>query len=373
MQVSATKTAWCGKALGLAMVALLLAACGQGGSPGAPAVPAAPPPPVPAAQTVSLFLGGEKSAFVEDAEVRRILADKYGLRLDAIKAGSIEMSTTLDLTGKDAIWPSTDLAADLFRLRGGKAVQTEIVFNSPMVIYTGWNIANALIREGYVEKRDDGYYIVRFRDLLDLTITKKKWKDLGLDFYGHVTIRSTDPSRSNSGNMYAGLVANMLNNGEVVDERQVDTVLPGVKSVFAQLGMMEYSSGDIFQKFIATGVNNSMVVGYENQLVEYLLAHPRQRETILSSVCVLYPQPTVWSSHPVIALNAKGKALIAALRDEEIQSVAWRLHGFRSGLAGVSQDPAVLNIPYVPAEIRQVMPLPTARAMDRILQALAAP
>ena len=41
------------------------------------------------------------------------------------------------------------------------------------------------------------------------------------------------------------------------------------------------------------------------------------------------------------------------------------------GLAGVAQDPAALNIPFIPSEIKQVMPLPTAKAMDRIIKALA--
>jgi hypothetical protein len=173
--------------------------------------------------------------------------------------------------------------------------------------------------------------------------------------------------------MFAGMVANMLNQGEVVDEARLEALMPEIRSFFARLGLMEHSSGDIFQKFIATGINNSMVVGYENQLVEYLLAHPSNREAILSSVCVMYPRPTVWSSHPLVALTERGKALLAAMRDEGIQDIAWRQHGFRSGMAGVSQDPAVLDIPFIPAEIAQVMPLPGARAMSRLIQSLSPP
>jgi hypothetical protein len=311
--------------------------------------------------------------FLENPETRRLLAERHGLSLHAVKAGSIEMVRDLDLAGKDALWPSNDIAVEFFRMRGAKARATDIAFNSPIVIYTGWNIANALIREGLVEKRDDGYYIVRFADLLAMCQERRKWKDLGLNFFGTVSVRSTDPSRSNSGNMFAGLVANMMNGADVVDERRVEALLPRLQAFFSPMGLMEHSSEDIFLKFIATGVNNSMIVGYENQLVEFLLAHPENREAILSSVCVLYPLPTVWSSHPIIALTENGQRLIDAMRDGEIQDLAWRRHGFRSGLAGVSQNPAVLNIPFVPETIESVIPLPSARAMDRIVQALSAP
>jgi hypothetical protein len=221
-----------------------------------------------------------------------------------------------------------------------------------------------------VEKRNEGFYIVRFRELLDLIVAQTAWKDIGLNFYGKVTVRCTDPTRSNSGNMFAGLVANMLNDGEVVDEQTIDAILPQLKQFFARLGMMEHSSGDIFNKFIATGINNSMVVGYENQVVEFILANPKSQSLIQDSVCVLYPEPTVWSSHPIISLNAQGNQLIQAMTDEEIQRIAWSDHGFRSGLVGVTVDPRAVNLNFMPETINSVMPLPTPRAMQEIVDAL---
>jgi hypothetical protein len=322
---------------------------------------------------VQIYVGGEKLLFLEDPNLQRLLAERYHLRVNPVKAGSVEMVRDLDPSGKDALWPSTDIAVDFFRMRGMKSLKTDIVFNSPIVIYTGWPIANALIREGLVQRRDGGDYVVDLARLLDLIAQRRAWKDLGLPFFGAVTIRCTDPTRSNSGNMFAGLVANLFNDSEVVDEQHVDAILPKLQAFFARLGMMERSSEDIFRKFIATGVNNSMVVGYENQLVEFLLANPNERETILRSVCVLYPQPTVWSSHPIIALTPNGSRLIDAMRDKDIQRLAWVRHGFRSGLPGVSQDPALLNIPFIPTTIDSVIPLPGARAMDRIVSALETP
>ena len=114
-----------------------------------------------------------------------------------------------------------------------------------------------------------------------------------------------------------------------------------------------------------------MVVGYENQIVEFVIAHPQHRDHITNSVAVLYPTPTVWSSHPVIALTDNGKRAIEALKDQRLQELAWRHHGFRSGLIGIIQDPSVLGVPHIPRSIDSVMPLPTAHAMDRIVTTLA--
>ena len=83
-------------------------------------------------------------------------------------------------------------------------------------------------------------------------------------------------------------------------------------------------------------------------------------------VRILYPQPTVWSSHPLIILQEKANILIEALQDEEIQKIAWEQHGFRSGLAGVQNDPKVLNIAGIPESITYVVPMPSLVAMDTI-------
>jgi hypothetical protein len=323
-----------------------------------------------ASQTIAGYVGGEKIHFLQNEKVTRILAERHGIAVDSTKAGSVEMVSGLDSTGKDFLWPSNDIAVEFYRLNGGQIKQQQIVFNSPIVIYTGWNIANALIQKGIVEKRNEGFYIVRFRELLDVIIEQTTWKDLGLNFYGKASVRCTDPTRSNSGNMFAGLVANMLNDGEVVDEQSIENVLPQLRAFFARLGMMEHSSGDIFRKFISTGINNSMVVGYENQVVEFILANPQSRTLIQDSVCVLYPEPTVWSSHPVISLNENGNLLIDAMMDEEIQRIAWSDHGFRSGLVGVTIDPRAVNLNFMPETIDSVMPLPTPQAMQQIVDEL---
>jgi hypothetical protein len=316
------------------------------------------------------YVGGEKMQLLQNEKIRRILADKYHIAINPTKAGSIDMVSDMDLSGKDFVWPSNDFTVELFRVKGHKARKDQIVFNSPIVIYTGWNIADALIKQGIVEKRPEGYFIVKFQDLLNMIAGQKTWKDLGLNFYGKISVRCTDPTRSNSGNMFAGLVANTFNNGDVVDESSVEKILPQTTKVFARLGMMERSSDDIFRKFIATGTNNSMVVGYENQIVEFIVANPDKRDLIQNQVCVLYPEPTVWSSHPVISLDDKGDRVIEAMLDPEIQKLAWSEHGFRSGLEGSSADKTAVRLDCIAEKITSVTPLPGARTFMRILEAL---
>ena len=44
---------------------------------------------------VSIYYGGEKSALLQNPKIQDIIEDRYKITLDATKAGSIEMVTTL--------------------------------------------------------------------------------------------------------------------------------------------------------------------------------------------------------------------------------------------------------------------------------------
>ena len=62
---------------------------------------------------------------------------------------------------------------------------------------------------------------------------------------------------------------------------------------------------------------------------------------------------------------------MSALQDPEIQPLASEKHGFRSGMLGVQNDPKLLKVAGIPPSIENVMPMPTARVMDRIITSLA--
>ena len=321
--------------------------------------------------TVSGYLGGEKEGLMQDEEVKKILKDKYGITVEYTKAGSIEMIEQ-DSSDKDYLFPSSQTALELFnQTKSDKLYKSEIVFNSPIVIYTWKPIAEALINNGIVEEKDNSYYIADTSALIKLVTDKKKWSDIGVnDLYGYVTIQSTDPNKSNSGNMFAGLVANIMNNEIVVDSNSVDTILPNLKDFFGKIGYMEHSSGDLFEQYLKTGMGaKPMIAGYENQMIEFAIENPNDWNMVKEQVAVLYPEPTVWSSHPLIALNEKGAKLIEAMQDEEIQKIAWEKHGFRTGVNGTINT-EIEGFYGIPKNINAVIQMPNPDTMQKIMDGI---
>ena len=71
---------------------------------------------------LSIFYGGEKRALLGNPRIQEIIKGRYKITLDAVKAGSVEMATTLDTTGKACIWPSNMVAVELAR-QSGKPVK----------------------------------------------------------------------------------------------------------------------------------------------------------------------------------------------------------------------------------------------------------
>jgi ABC-type Fe3+ transport system substrate-binding protein len=319
------------------------------------------------------YVGGEKMAFLQNQDIQNILKKKYGIEIDYTKAGSIEMVRESHGQEIDFLWPSSQVALELYKMNNQTLVKSEVIFNSPILLYSWDVVTDALIQQGIVEKIDETYYIIKFQALIDLVVEGKTWKDIGLDaLYGKIAIISTDPTKSNSGNMFAGLLANILNqSGDIVDQDSLPSVLPTVQAVFARLGFMEHSSSDLFQAYLTKGVGDKpIIVGYENQIVEFSLEHEKLWPKVKDTVRILYPRPTVWSSHPLIILQERAQGLIAALQDEKIQQLAWENHGFRTGLIGVQNDPKVLDIAGIPDTITQVIPMPSPVVMDTIINTL---
>jgi hypothetical protein len=158
--------------------------------------------------------------------------------------------------------------------------------------------------------------------------------------------------------MFSGLMAGILL-GDVATEASVEKVLPELKSIFEKLGYMVHSTGILFDQYLRTGVGSyPLIVGYENQIVEFSIEHKDLWPKVKDKLRILYPVPTVWSDHPLIARNARAQKLIEALKDRDLLRLAWEKHGFRTGLMGVDNDPAVLNIVGIPASITKVLPMP---------------
>jgi hypothetical protein len=273
--------------------------------------------------------------------------------------------------GLDFLWPASQVNLEDFRAAGGSPEQTEEPFHSPLVFYAWDVITEALVTNRMVQKQGETHYLTDLPKLIDLIDQKKKWADLGLpQFYASIMIHTTDPARSNSGNTWAALLASAYNGGEVLTAEKTETIIPKVKALFDRAGFMESGSGTLFDKFLRQGAGAyPIIVAYENQLLEFAAEHPELIEPVRQRLRILYPRPTVWASHPVIALNANGKRLIAALKDPQIQRLAWERHGFRAGLLGAIQT-ANLPVAGVPATIDAVLPMPSLAIWTRLTEAL---
>ena len=157
--------------------------------------------------------------------------------------------------------------------------------------------------------------------------------------YGSVKIFSTDPRRSNSGNMWAGMLANTFNAGNVVSAADLPNVLPQVQAYFRAMGHMEYSSGDIFESFINQGMGaRPIIVGYENQLVEFVIEHQSSRDLIRDKIESFTRPLRRSASHPLISLAAMPAA--SRVAGQGFAGIGMEEHGFRS-TPGVDNSPDV--------------------------------
>ena len=82
---------------------------------------------------------------------------------------------------------------------------------------------------------------------------------------------------------------------------------------------------------------------------------------------IIYPTPTVWSTHVYIALDEAGRLGAQALLDEEIQQIAWEKHGFRTSAYEAAGETAVEGIA---SQVNSVISVPEYAAMKKIIDAL---
>ncbi|MGI6118083.1 MAG: hypothetical protein ACOYBC_06790 [Bilifractor sp.] len=325
----------------------------------------------PAAATIDGYLGGEKIGLFEDEEFTKILEKDYNLKIEYSKAGSLDMISA-DQSGRDYLFPSSQVALELYREKYGNPKKSEIIFNTPIVIYTHKEVVSALKKQNVVIDLGDGAQGLDLVKFLKLIQDGKKWSDIGLSqLYGSVTIATTDPVRSNSGNMFAGLVADVLSDGGVADEENIDEILPQLKSIFEKAGYMESSSSDLFNQFLRTGMGaKPMVAGYESQILEFAVENPDDWADLKDDIVMLYPVPTVWSSHPFIALDDNGAKAIDALLSEDIQKIAWEKHGFRTGVSSDAADTSAFDVSGIKPVVQSVVPMPDSGTMEKIIDTL---
>jgi hypothetical protein len=323
------------------------------------------------------FLGGEKQAFIEDEETLRALGSR-GLALDARVAGSVEMAreTALLAQNPQFLWPSSAVMVDIARQNGVRIRRDQVVLNTPMVVYSWEPVVDGLGKAGLVTKAAGGQYELDLTTLLRAILAGADWKDVGVDgLYGRTRIVSTDPNRSNSGFMFAGLVLSLLA-GDVADRGSLAAHGDQAAAIFHAMGLKSSSSGKLFDSYIAGGYGaEPLIVGYENQLVEWILADPARWERVVQSKApkpvLLYPRPTAYSAHPLITIDPASDPLLEALLSPALQELAWTRHGFRGPLGSATGTASSAVSGLLASEIGAVLPTPAADVMLAFLDTLA--
>lgn len=315
------------------------------------------------------LLGGEKIGLFESDEFQDYIQKQYGLIMDYRKAGSFDMVQG-SLDGQDYLFPASQLASELFVKEGHRAQSDDIVFNTPIVLYSRKAVVDALKKNGIVTERASVHY-VNMEKLAKLITADTSWADVGLpQLYGNVLVDTTDPNKSNSGNMFLGLLANALNGNRPVNAADADAIIPQLQKIYRVIGYMPASSADMFNQFLKQGLGAyPIIAGYENQLLEFSKTDPEIYAQVKDQIYILYPEPTVWSSHVYLSLNEKGDVGLKALKDPKIQEMAWKNHGFRTVVSGTASAD-IYSIPGLAPEITNVMPMPDIDTMMLLMNAI---
>ncbi|GAA3729674.1 hypothetical protein GCM10022225_08990 [Plantactinospora mayteni] len=315
--------------------------------------------PSAAPTTLTCVGGSEKSELMADPEVIRVLRDKYRLEVNFQPLGSydqVQLSTD-DLRARkvDCLWPSSASAQSVFEAQHQGAFpeyRAENLLQSPEVVYAGPRGTDALVKLGVVQQRDNRYHIVNMKSLLlDYVLKKQTWDGNGAtDLRGPITVSSTDPAKSNSGFVLAQLQLSIIATDDVFQApniAQARRALPTMRALYDAQGLQARSSDSGFREWLTQGgeFKSPLYAGYENQLIQQVVQSGANSANLLKNVRVLYPDPTIYSDHPVLALNTTAAGFIEAMKDPEIQSIAWKTYGFRSavqvGVNNVADFPAI--------------------------------
>ena len=89
-----------------------------------------------------------------------------------------------------------------------------------------------------------------------------------------------------------------------------------------------------------------------------------------SKPVILYPQPTVFSAHPLISIDRAADELINALLSESLLELAWEEHGFRGPLGTIGKARNPLLQSRLIERIDAVLPMPDAPVMLALLDRL---
>jgi hypothetical protein len=305
---------------------------------------------------VTCLGGSEKEGLVNDPDVKRILREKFAIEVNFSAQGSYKQVQTpvdeLKANDVDCLWPSSASAQAIFEGSGsskafGNAYEAASVLQSPEVLYANREAADGLKRAGIVQVRDNAYFIVDLKRLLEeYLLPGKSWSHLGVSLpSGPILINSSDPAKSNSGMTLAQLELATVASGnpyQPASVAQAGAALKTVKALIDAQGLMRTGSDSAFEQWVIQQTGG-LLAGYENQLLQWITT--RNNGVVPQDVVMLYPEPTIFNDHPILTLTETGKKLIAAMEDDAVQEIAWTRYGFRSGTRVLEQAFQGVSIP----------------------------
>jgi hypothetical protein len=182
-----------------------------------------------------------------------------------------------------------------------------------------------------------------------------------LSLRGNVQVLTSDPARSNSGQLFAAILAKTLQEqrGSVFAQ-----TFPEIDAYLDSLGFKPPTTSELFRQCYGKGMAACpMFVAYESQLLDHLNANNVGCGNA-GELQVIYPVPTMWATHPLIATTSRGEKLLEAIDDPAIRKIAVEKHGFRSALR---ETPPSTCFPFPDVD---PMPLPSRAEMIGLLGSL---
>lgn len=325
-------------------------------------------------------VGGGKEGLMADPALARILKAEAKV-VSLGEAWSNGKMVKSDVSGYDYLFFSDQRFYDYYQLPSDQArgeaprvrpLSGGIVLSTPIVIYSWDKVARALADAGLAREVEGVWYLSGLDRLLELMAGGKQWKDIGLsELYGPIGIASTDPVTSSPGATWYGLLASVMNGGQV-DEAGLQAVLPRLGDYYVRSGFMNQSPADLFESYLRQGMGaHPMIVDYEKSVIEFALHNPEDWEALKGRIRVLYPLPGIWNAHCIAALTPQGQRVHEGFRTKKARDLAWMSWGFRTGTAGGAIDPATAPLAGLAPSLDSVVP-PLRKAMyDDMIAALA--
>jgi hypothetical protein len=236
---------------------------------------------------------------------------------------------------------------------------------------------------GVATKQED-YYLLDMDQLLDMFVNNVTWADLednsGYDVNKRVLISSTDVRSSNSAAMLLALASFVLNDNNIVQDTSevAGEKMDILTNLFQAQGFQAGSSAVPFNDYLTMGIGKAPIVMiYESQFIYQSTSEGGMKPGMV----LVYPQPTIYTKHFIIALSEEGDLLGKLLRndpdlqeDPQLQEAASELqklaieHGFRNADATYFAEFTRQNNVVVSDTLVNVIEPPTYEVLEAMIQ-----